>query len=63
MSRPASPEAVAEVRRRHPDLDDLPDEAVARLFVTHHVGLNLALCSLGVAVRDALPARIGRLFT
>lgn len=62
MGKAASPEAVAEVRKHNPSLDDLPDEAVAKLFITHVAESHLAVRALGRAIRDSLPSPIRRLF-
>lgn len=62
MKHPYRAEAIQIVRDRAAakgdPLDDMPDEAVAKLFVTPHVEFRLARQALYRAVLDALPARV-----
>ncbi len=47
--------AIEEARSRRPDrLDDIPDEAVERLFITAHIRLGLAVEDLGRAIRKGI---------
>ena len=59
MSRPASPQAVAAVRRRHGDLlADVPDETVAQLLDARLLDLRRAVTSLPLSARlRSVPGR------
>jgi hypothetical protein len=41
------PETISEIRAHHPDLDDLPDEAIAQLSLAQFVSLRLHARDLG----------------
>ena len=48
------PEAIPNLRRARPELADLPDEVVARLFLAHCESLSLYMRDAGRAYLDSL---------